>query len=76
MEALTQILPWIQIVLAVLLVVGVLMQLSSAGIGATFGGGDSGVYHTRRGFEKFTFRATIFIAVLFVASTIIGLLLQ
>jgi protein translocase SecG subunit len=62
----TTALPYIQIVLSVLLVGGILLQRSEAGLGSAFGadGMTSGRY-TRRGFEKTLFRATILIAVLF-----------
>lgn len=70
------ILPIVQIVLAVLLAAGVLLQQSEAGLGAAFGGsGDAGFKHTRRGFEKTLFNATIVVAVLFVLSTMLALIL-
>ncbi len=70
MEAITQVLPWIQIVLSVLLIIGILIQQSSAGVGGALGGTDGGIYHTRRGFEKFIFYFTIIIAVLFAMSAL------
>ena len=64
-------LPYIQVILAVLLSAGVLLQRSEAGLGAGFGGeGSYGTRFTRRGFEKFLFKATIVVAVLFVASAL------
>ena len=70
------ILPYIQIVLSVLLVAGVLLQQSEAGLGAAFGGaGDAGFKHTRRGFEKWLFNGTIVVGILFVLSTILALIL-
>jgi protein translocase SecG subunit len=76
MEAITQALPWIQIVLSAILIIGILLQSSSAGVGGAFGGGDGGgIYHTKRGFEKFVFYLTIIVAVLFVASALVGVLL-
>ena len=69
-------LPWLQIVLGLLLIAAVLMQQSEAGLGAAFGGGDSGgLKHTRRGFEKFLFNFTIVVAVLFALSAFLALLL-
>jgi protein translocase SecG subunit len=60
------ILPIIQIILSVTLVVAILLQTSSAGIGGAFGGGDGDVgNHSRRGFEKLLFRSTIVIAIAF-----------
>jgi preprotein translocase subunit SecG len=64
----TEVLPYVQIILSVLLVLGILLQQSEAGLGGAFGGGDgfSSGYHTKRGAEKFIFIATIVVAVLFV----------
>lgn len=73
------ILPYIQIILAVLLIAGVLMQQSEAGLGAVFGGGgseDEGVRRTRRGFEKKVFDATKIIAILFVLSLLTSILIS
>lgn len=62
----------IQIILAVILIASILLQKSSAGIGA-LGGGDSvdAGYHTRRGFEKMLFNATVVFAVLFAVISFI-----
>ncbi len=63
--------PYIQIVLSVLLIGGILLQQSEAGLGSGFGGGDgfSSGHHTKRGAEKTVFIATIIIAVLFAATS-------
>ncbi|MCX6701782.1 MAG: preprotein translocase subunit SecG [Candidatus Zambryskibacteria bacterium] len=65
------IMPYIQIVLSVLLIGGILLQQSEAGLGGAFGGGDgfSSGYHTKRGAEKIIFIATIVIAVVFVITS-------
>jgi protein translocase SecG subunit len=76
MQTVSNILPYIQIVLAVLLVAGVLLQQSAAGLGGAFGDNFSSGFHTRRGFEKISFYATILFAVLFAASAIAALLLR
>lgn len=65
------ILPYIQIVLSVILCTAILMQRSEAGLGGAFGGSDTGgVFHTKRGFEKVLFIATIIIAILFALSAL------
>jgi preprotein translocase subunit SecG len=66
-----------QIVLAVLLICGVLLQQSDAGLGGAFGGGDgfSSGHHTKRGAERTIFISTIVIAILFAVSSISLLLL-
>lgn len=66
-------LPWAQVGLSVLLSAMILLQRSEAGLGAAFGDSGGSITHTRRGAEKFLFRATIAVAVLFVLASGIGL---
>ncbi len=67
-------LPYIQIVLAVLMTVGILLQANAAGVGGAFGGGDGfgSIQHTRRGLEKVIFNGTILAAILFIIASIIS----
>ncbi|MFA6050568.1 MAG: preprotein translocase subunit SecG [Candidatus Paceibacterota bacterium] len=66
-------LPYIQIILAVILIGLILLQHSDASIGSAFGGDSlGGTPHTRRGPEKAMFVTTIIVAVLFVASAFIA----
>lgn len=76
MNAIRSILPYIQIVLAVILVTAILIQKTGSRIGGAFGGSDnfSSAFHTRRGFEKTLFNLTIIIAIIFVISTLINLI--
>jgi len=74
MESLSQILPWIQIILSILLIVVVLLQQSSAGLGSAFGGDASTTFHTRRGFERFLFIATFVFGTLLIISAVAALL--
>lgn len=67
------ILPYIQIFLAILMVILVLIQQTDSDAGGSFGGGGASTWHTRRGAEKFIFYFTILIAILFVASVIVDL---
>ncbi len=68
----TQILPYVEIFLAFIMVAAILLQQSGAGVGGAFGGGDgSTMYHTRRGFEKFLFYLTIVCAVLFSLTAVL-----
>lgn len=62
----------IQILLSVLLIAAILLQNRGAGIGGTFGG-DSAMYHTKRGLEKRLHQATIAIAVLFLGFALLQL---
>ena len=69
-------LSYIQIILAIILISGILFQRSEAGLGSAFGGdGMSAGAHTRRGFEKFVFLGTSVVAVLFAISAFASLLL-
>ena len=71
-----QILPYIQIILSILLIAGVLFQRSEAGLGSAFGGDSAtGGRFMRRGFEKLAFNATIILAILFAISAFASLLL-
>jgi len=76
MKTLTSILPYIQIVLAVILITAILLQKTGSQIGGAFGGGDnfSSAFHTRRGFEKTLFTITIVISILFVISALLNLI--
>jgi len=51
---------------AIGLITAVLMQSRGSGLGATFGGGDTASFHTRRGVEQRLYQFTIVLSVLFV----------
>ncbi len=76
MKTIQAFLPYIQIVLAVILVTAILLQRTGSQIGGAFGGGDnfSSAYHTRRGFERTLFIITIVIAILFAVTALIRLI--
>lgn len=69
-----QVLAIVQIILAVVLTGVILMQQRGTALGGAFGG-DSAVYRTRRGIEKFLYYGTIITALLFAASIITSLLI-
>lgn len=75
MQSLVGILPYIQIVLSIFLIGGILLQQSEASLGAVFGdsGESGGQARTRRGFEKTVFTATIVLAILFIVSIVVSL---
>lgn len=73
----TEMLPYIQAILGILLTAGVLLQRSEAGLGSGFGGeGSMGTKFVRRGFEKTIFNGTLILAVLFVVSVVAPLFLR
>lgn len=56
-----------QIVLGIAIIAIVLIQSKDAGMSNMFGGGgDMGVYRTRRGVEKTLFNATIILGIIFM----------
>jgi protein translocase SecG subunit len=67
-------LPFIQIVLAVLLITAILLQQRGSSLGGAFGGDNfSSAFHKRRGAELFLFKFAIGIGVLFVVSTLLNI---
>ncbi len=62
------------IVVSILLVIGILLQSRSSGLGGIFGG-EGNVFRTKRGIEKGIFITTIVLAVLFLGLTFARLFL-
>jgi preprotein translocase subunit SecG len=56
------------------MIIAILLQQRGASLGAGFGG-SSELYTTRRGLDKNLFEVTIFLAIIFVLSILIGLVL-
>jgi protein translocase SecG subunit len=73
MDLLGSILPWLQVIVAVLLVATILLQSSREGLGSAFGGDGSGFAYAKRGLEKQLFIATIVLAVIFFLLNILAL---
>ncbi len=63
-----------QIVIAVLLIIFVLMQSKGSALGSAFGG-DSNVYKSKRGVEGFLHWGSVVLAFLFLASSIVNLII-
>ena len=76
MNFIANILPWIQIVLAVIMTILILLQRSDASLGSAFGGTDGTSVDSRRGAEKVLFYITIAVAVLFVLSALAALVIS
>ncbi|PIS43349.1 preprotein translocase subunit SecG [Candidatus Kaiserbacteria bacterium CG_4_9_14_3_um_filter_50_16] len=76
MEALVSALPYAEIILSILLIVGIVLQQRGATLGGAFGGDNfASTFYKRRGAEKFLFNATIGIAIMLVLAAIANFLL-
>ncbi len=62
------------IILSLLLIGAILLQNRGAGLGQTFGG-DSAMYHTKRGLEKRLHQTTIILAAAFLTLSVLRLIL-
>lgn len=69
------VLPYIQIILSILLIAAILLQQRGSSLGGAFGGDNfSSAFNKRRGAEEFLFRFSIIVAILFVFSTFLNVL--
>ena len=69
-------LPYVQIIVAILLMAAILLQRTGASLGGAFGADNfSSGFHTRRGLEKTLFNATIVLGVLFALLALAALVL-
>ncbi len=76
MEALVSALPYAEIILSILLIVGIVLQQRGATLGGAFGSDNfASTFYKRRGAEKFLFNATIVVAVLLVLLAILNFFL-
>lgn len=69
-----QILSYITIISAALMVLSILLQQRGASLGAGFAASGE-MFTTRRGIDKNLFETTIVLAVIFVGSLLVGLLI-
>ncbi len=77
MNTITQLLPFVQLILSILLTLAIIFQRSGEGMEGALGGTATNMTRfARRGGEQFLFFATIIIAVLLVISLVIGILLS
>jgi protein translocase SecG subunit len=75
MTALIAALPYAEIALSLLLILGIVLQQRGSSLGGAFGGDNfSSTFYKRRGAEKFLFYGTVVVAILFVATAIAGFL--
>jgi protein translocase SecG subunit len=74
-ESVLPALPYIQIILSILLVAAILLQQRGSSLGGAFGGDNfSAAFNKRRGAELFLFKVSIGIAIIFVLSTFLNVL--
>ncbi len=77
MSLVSVILPYAQIIFAVLLILSVLLQQTGASVGGALGGGENMSFHqTRRGFEKFLFYLALICGVLFALSALLAIIIK
>lgn len=77
MVFLQYVLPYVQIILAVLIIGSVLLQRTGASLGGAFGGDNfSSGFHTRRGLEKTLFYTTIVLGILFAITALLNLFIS
>jgi preprotein translocase subunit SecG len=64
------------IIVSVVLIVLILLQVKGGGLGGLFGGGESGlgITRTRRGLERTLFQLTIVMSIVFLAISIVAVL--
>lgn len=68
-------LPYVQIILSILLIATILLQQRGSSLGGAFGGDNfSATFNKRRGAELFLFKLSIGLAVLFVLSAFLNVL--
>jgi len=69
------ILTYVSLISAILLIIVVLFQNQGSGLGAGFGG-DSNFYRSKRGIENVLFISTIVLAVIFFGSLLGGIIVK
>ena len=76
MEIVRTILPYVQIILSIVLITAILLQQRGSSIGGAFGGDNfSATFHKRRGAELFLYKLSIIVAILFVASALLSMMM-
>lgn len=64
-----------QILVSIFLIVFILLQQRGTALGSAFGGGEGGVYGTRRGIQKKILWATIILGILFIILALLNLII-
>lgn len=64
-----------QIIVSTALIVAVLLQIRSGGLGGVFGGTETAMYRTRRGVERTLFNVTIGLSIVFFVITLLNVII-
>jgi protein translocase SecG subunit len=64
---------YLQVVVAILIIVLILLQERSSGLSGIFGGSENSGYQTRRGLEKIIFYSTIALTIIFIVLALFNL---
>ena len=77
-EIISNILPYAQVIVSILLIISVLLQQTGAmvGAGGAYGRGSGTVQSTRRGLEKTLLKFTTFLAILFFIISVTAILIK
>lgn len=70
----TNVLRVLQIIISVGLIILIVLQAKGVGLGRAWGGGGE-FYKSRRGVEKLIFKVTVVLALLFLTSSILNLII-
>ncbi len=65
----------VQIIISVMLSAAILLQAKGTGLGTAFGGSNE-QYRSKRGFEQLLYRGAIFLAILFLITSMAILILK
>ncbi len=65
----------VQIIIALFLILAILVQSRGTGLSSSFGGGGE-FYRSRRGIENLLLKLTVFLIILFLASSIASVLVK
>ena len=65
-----------QIISSVALVIVILLQVRTGGMGGVFGGTDTAVYKTRRGVERTLFNITVGLSIAFFVITVLNVIIS
>ena len=61
---------WLQIISAALLILTILLQQKSSGLGSSIAGGGENIYSSSRGLDRILMFATVILAIIFFGSAV------